>query len=166
MGSGKTTVGRMLAERLGMGFEDTDELIIKSEGRSIPDIFRDDGEAYFRKLETDLMKRLVDRSEFKGTVLSTGGGLPVAESNRPLLKEIGTVVYLRAKPECLRERVGNDPNRPLLASKDRLTKIRDMLAFRGPIYEECADIIIDTDELNAEETVDKIVISVNKSKSS
>ena len=88
------------------------------------------------------------------------------KNNRPLLKEVGTVVYLKAKPECLNARVGNDSNRPLLASEDRLLKIRDMLAFRGPIYEECADIIIDTDELDAGETVDKIIMSVNKSKSS
>ena len=166
MGSGKTTVGRMLAERLDMDFEDTDELIVKNEGRSIPDIFRDEGEAYFRRLETDLMKKLASDGELTDTVLSTGGGLPVDKNNRPLLKEVGTVVYLKAKPECLNTRVGNDSNRPLLASEDRLLKIRDMLAFRGPIYEECADIIIDTDELDAGETVDKIIMSVNKSKSS
>ena len=157
MGSGKTTVGKALAERLCMEFQDTDELIVKREGRSIPDIFGDDGEAYFRALETELLTELAGGEMDVKTVLSTGGGLPVDERNRHLLRKIGRVVYLRAEAQCLNLRIGNDTNRPLLASGDRLDKIRSMLKIRGPIYEECADIVIDTDELDIEETVDGII---------
>lgn len=153
MGSGKSTVGRIIADKLGMSFKDTDELIERSQGRSIPDIFKDNGEAYFRELENKLMTELSEEGSNTGTVLSTGGGLPVDERNRELLGKTGTVIYLKASPECLAERIGNDTGRPLLESGDRLLKIKDMLKFRGPIYEECADHILVTDKLNVEETV-------------
>lgn len=156
MGSGKTTVGRMIAKRLGFDFKDTDELITGLEGRSIPDIFKESGEPYFRDLETGVLGEIVKRGNDR-IVLSTGGGLPVAEKNRPLLKAAGTVVYLRASAQCLNERVGNDDNRPLLEARDRLARIQDMLRYRGPIYEECADIVIDTDSMSAEETVDAVL---------
>lgn len=157
MGSGKSTVGRMLAGKLDREFMDTDDLITENEGRSIPEIFRDSGEPYFRGLEYGLLKRLADEEPVKGIVLATGGGIPVDERNRALLKKTGTVIYLRSSAESLCERVGNDTNRPLLNAPDRLKKIREMLKYRGPLYEECADIIIDTDEMSAEETVDYIL---------
>ena len=157
MGSGKTTVGQELAARLDMRFEDTDELIVRREGRSIPDIFRDDGEAYFRELETNLLRELSEDRGVKNTVLSTGGGLPVDKRNRPLLKAVGCVVYLRASAECLCKRIGNDTNRPLLNTEDRLKKIHDMLDLRGPVYEDCADHIVDTDALSLEETVERVI---------
>ena len=157
MGSGKTTAGRLVAEKLGMELKDTDEMITIREGRSISDIFREDGEAYFRKLENVLLNELAGNGGLKGIVLSTGGGLPVDERNRPLLKSTGTVIYLKASARCLNERVGNDTGRPLLNTNDRLLKIESMLKERGPVYEACADHIINTETLSAEETADHII---------
>ena len=156
MGSGKTTVGRLLADALSCDFEDTDEMIVEREGRPISDIFEKEGEPYFRRLETDLLNELCDKGLSK-TVLSTGGGLPVAERNRSILKKIGKVVYLRAEAESLYMRVKEDKGRPLLETGDKLKKIREMLAVRGPIYEVTADFIIDTDHIDEEQTVKEIV---------
>lgn len=153
MGSGKSTVGRIIADKLDMTFKDTDELIERSQGRSIPDIFKDNGEAYFRELENKLMTELAKEGRDTGTVLSTGGGLPVDERNRELLKKTGTVIYLKASAECLAGRIGDDTGRPLLESGDRFLKIKEMLRFRGPVYEECADHILVTDGMSVEETV-------------
>ena len=170
MGSGKTTVGRLVAGKLAMELKDTDELITMKEGRSISDIFSNDGEAYFRELENRLLNELAKEGKLKDTVLSTGGGLPVDVRNRPLLKRIGTVIYLKASAASLNERVGDDTGRPLLDADDRLSRIEDMLKIRGPIYEECADHIIETDSLSIEETVTEVVRIVtswqDKSKSS
>ncbi len=156
MGSGKTTVGRLLADALSCDFEDTDVMIVEREGRPISDIFAEEGEPYFRQLETDLLNDIYDKGLSK-TVLSTGGGLPVTDRNRPILKKIGKVIYLRAEAESLYNRVKEDKGRPLLETGDKLKKIREMLALRGPIYEEAADIIIDTDHLDEEQTVKEIV---------
>ena len=156
MGSGKTTVGRLLADEYGMVFKDTDVLITEREGRSIPEIFAAEGEAYFRKLEHELVAELAEDDGDYRIILSTGGGLPVDERNRELLKKIGTVVYLRARAESLYERVKNDTGRPLLVTDDRLKRITGMLKERGPIYETAADVIIDTDELGAEDVVLRI----------
>ena len=157
MGSGKSTVGRIVADRLGMDFKDTDELIEKEEGRSIPDIFRDSGEPYFRELEYRLMTKIAGKGDMTGTVLSTGGGLPVDVRNRELLKRAGTVIYLKASCESLGKRIGDDMGRPLLESGDRLKKIRDMLGYREPIYAGCADHILVTDKLSVEETVQAVL---------
>lgn len=157
MGSGKTTAGIMIADRLNMEFKDTDEMITEFEGRSIPQIFSDDGETYFREVENRLITLLAGKDALKNTVLSTGGGLPVDKRNRPLLKDIGCVIYLRASAECLFKRIGDDTNRPILNTDDRLAKIKDMLKIRGPIYEACADRIIDTDALSIEETVKAVI---------
>ena len=156
MGSGKTTVGRLLAGVLSYDFEDTDNMIVEREGRPISDIFAKDGEPYFRRLETDRLNDLSNNG-LNGTVLSTGGGLPVDKKNRPILKKIGKVIYLRARAESLYMRLKEDKGRPLLETDDKLKKIREMLAVRGPIYEETADIIIDTDHIDEEQTAEVIV---------
>ncbi len=161
MGSGKTTVGRILAEKLEFDFADTDELIVSREGRQIPDIFEKDGEPYFRMLENGLIKDLIEE-EMSDTVLSTGGGLPVTEANRPLLKELGTVIYLKAGAESLYARVKEDKGRPLLNTDDKLKRIREMLDFRGPIYEETADFVIDTSDKDVDEVV-KEIVNISKS---
>ena len=153
MGSGKTTVGRLVAERLGLAFADTDEMIVMREGRSIPDIFREDGEAYFRKLEEELIAELSEDIGLMNTVLSTGGGIVLSPLNRKNLKKTGKVIYLRASAECLYDRVRNDTGRPLLDTEDVLTRIKEMLAVRSALYEEAADVILDTDGLDICQTV-------------
>ena len=153
MGSGKSTVGRMAAGRLCLDFADTDELIVKRENRSIPDIFKTDGESFFRKLETELLEELSGDKGIENTLLSTGGGIILTEGNRALLKQIGTVIYLRAEADTLYERVRNDTGRPLLSTGDVRGRIREMLKIRTPMYEDAADFIIDTDSLSVEQTV-------------
>ena len=161
MGSGKTTVGKLLAGELSLELKDTDAMIVSEQGRKIPNIFKEEGEPYFRDLEHKLLLKLYE-SGLKDTVLSTGGGLPMAESNRPLLKKIGTVIYLKGSPECLYERVRDDKGRPLLDTDDRLARIRDMLKVRGPVYEDVADHIIETDDLSPDQVV-KAIVNILKS---
>lgn len=155
MGSGKSTVGRLAAKRLGLSFADTDELIEGREKRSIPDIFAKDGESFFRRLETGLLKEL-SRDGLENTLLSTGGGIILAEENRTELKSIGTVIYLRAEADTLYERVRNDTGRPLLNTADVRGRIAGMLKIRAPLYEAASDHIIDTDGLSVEQTVSAV----------
>ena len=155
MGSGKSTVGRLAAKRLDMRFADTDELIAGREKRSIPDIFEKDGESFFRRLETGLLKEL-SRDGLENTLLSTGGGIILAEENRAELKNIGTVIYLRAEADTLYERVRNDTGRPLLNTGDVRGRIAGMLKMRAPLYEAAAAHIIDTDGLSVEQTVSAV----------
>lgn len=165
MGSGKTTVGFKLSYKLRTPVEDTDKIIENREGKSIKDIFAENGEAYFRALETQILQELTGRQYTR--IYSVGGGTPVKEENRKLLKECGTVVYLRNKPETIYERLKDDTTRPLLQCENPLEKIRELLASRKDAYEDCADIIIDTDEMSLEEVAeciaDKTVKKENKS---
>ena len=125
MGSGKTTLGLKLSYLLRMPVEDTDKLIERQEGRSITQIFADDGESYFRELETELLRKCGEQKYER--ILSVGGGTPVNPVNRPLLHQCGTVVYLRVSPEVVYERLKNDTTRPLLQCEDPLTRIRELL---------------------------------------
>ena len=172
MGAGKSSVGRILAKRLGYEYADTDEMIVSREGRSINDIFRDSGEEYFRDLETGLVRELSENVGERRLVLSTGGGLPVRECNRSYLKKIGTVVYLRADEETLAGRIRNASDRPLLNNNktagteesfdrsaqdtdytEKKIRIRRLLESRGRIYEDTSDYIIDTVGLSLNEVV-------------
>lgn len=150
MGAGKTTVGRLLSQQYGMAFFDTDTMIEEQEKRSISDIFAKDGEERFRDMETELLKRL-KREGLSGAVLSVGGGLPLREENRRLLKELGTVFYLMAEKETIVERVSGSDDRPLLQGGELLAKVENMLAVRGPFYEQAADRRIATDGRTASE---------------
>ena len=115
-------------------------MIERQEGRSITQIFADDGESYFRELETELLRKCGEQKYER--ILSVGGGTPVNPVNRPLLHQCGTVVYLRVSPEVVYERLKNDTTRPLLQCEDPLTRIRELLEIRDKIYAECADIIL------------------------
>lgn len=144
MGSGKTSVGEYLAERLGFQFCDTDRLIEQKAGDTINHIFAVHGEEYFRSLETDLLKEL--KPVLEHTVLSTGGGLPLREVNSNLLKEMGYVVYLKASKQTTLERLAGDTTRPLLQGEDREQKVEKLLTGRIPIYEKAAHEVIVTDD--------------------
>lgn len=154
MGSGKSTVGIRLSYRMRRVVEDTDKLIEKKQGRKISDIFAQEGEAYFRELETDMLKELI--SKLQGYIISVGGGTPVREENRSLLKQLGKVIYLRIQPETVYERLKNDTTRPLLQCENPLERIQSLLESRKEAYEGCADVIIDVDGLTVEEIVEKI----------
>lgn len=160
MGSGKSTVGIKLSYRLRHAMEDTDKLIEKEEGRTISEIFATDGEAYFRNLETECLKKLIQTANQK--IISVGGGLPIREENHALLKKLGTVVYLRAKAETIYERVKHDTSRPLLQGDDPKGKIQTLMAQRADIYEKASDVIIDVDDKDFDTIIDEIVRAVSE----
>ena len=141
MGTGKTSVGRLVAEQLHFDFLDTDELIQSHTGRSITDIFATDGEPAFRALEQQVVAELATRER---TVIATGGGLPANPENLASLKTHALVVCLWASPEKIWERVRNQTHRPLLHDADPQKKIRELLAAREPFYKQ-ADVLINTD---------------------
>lgn len=142
MGCGKTTISRQLSNWMGVPVMDTDEMIVKEQGKSINDIFADQGEEAFRDMETELIERLLGQNQGM-YILSVGGGLPLREKNMNILKTLGTVVYLKAEPEVIYNRVCNDTSRPLLKGEDLMSKINNMLKLRGPLYERCAGITIE-----------------------
>ena len=141
MGAGKTTVGRLLARRLKLRFIDADQELERRCGVKVPLIFDIEGEAGFRSREAHLLEEL---TALDGVVLGTGGGAVLAEENRRRLAARGTVVYLRAAPEDLYERVKHDRNRPLLATGDPLERLRQIHAQRDSLYRGIADVVVDT----------------------
>ncbi|MDO5403214.1 MAG: shikimate kinase [Eubacteriales bacterium] len=149
MGSGKTTFGRWLKINKKYGFCDTDQYIEKQQQKKIKEIFADDGEKAFRDMETQALKELIGTLE--NTVISVGGGLPVRKENTRLLKELGTVVYLKTSAEVLLKRLKSDKDRPLLAGGNIKEKIESLMQAREDIYLAAADIVIDTDNLSFEE---------------
>ena len=150
MGSGKTSVGVKLSYRLKVAVEDTDKLIERRENKSVSDIFADSGEAYFRRKETELLQELAEKRQGL-RIYSVGGGMPVNPVNRLLLKRLGTVVWLRVKPETVYERLKGDTTRPLLQCEDPLGKIRELMDARREAYAACADIVVDVDDAGIEE---------------
>ena len=141
MGAGKTTVGRILARRMGRRFIDSDEEIEARCGVRIPLIFEIEGEAGFRARECGVIEELTG---LEGIVLATGGGAVLAPENRRVLAGRGTVVYLRAFPADLLRRVRNDRNRPLMMTPDPLGRLVELFEKRDPLYREVADVVVET----------------------
>ena len=155
MGSGKTTVGKVLADFLGCPFMDLDDLVVKKAGKSIPDIFAQDGEPAFRELEAQVLRKTVAKYAESAAVLALGGGAVLAPASAALLREKTVCIYLRANLETLLARLeGETAGRPLADAS-----LADRLASREPIYEETAHVIIDTDGLSPDEVADEIIIS-------
>ena len=155
MGAGKSTVGKKLAESCGCTFIDTDEWIEREQNRKISDIFEKDGEKAFRDMETDLLKRLQNSEE--EFILSIGGGMPVREENRELLRNLGIVVYLKTTKEEIIRRVSGDVNRPLLQGGALEEKVTALMNAREHIYQETAHREVLTDGKNPIELVDEIM---------
>ena len=154
MGTGKTSVGRHVAEQIGFEFIDTDELIQADTGRTIADIFARDGEPAFRALEKQLVRKLSLREK---VLIATGGGLPTNAENLAALKSFALVICLWASPEKIWERVKNQSHRPLLHDADPQKKIRELLAVREPFYRQ-ADVLINTDLRSVREAAQQIVL--------
>jgi shikimate kinase len=152
MGSGKTTVGKLLAQDLDKDFIDTDELIENQLQKSINDVFQLDGEQYFRKVESEIIKKV---SLTTNKVISTGGGSVENVDNLDNLKGNGIVFYLKTSPEELFNRIKNDTNRPLLKNDDPLDILKKLLAKREEFY-NLADFIIDTSGKQICEIVNEI----------
>ena len=155
MGSGKTTVGKVLADFLGCPFFDLDDLVVKKAGKSIPDVFAQDGEPAFRQLEARVLRQMVEKYAENTVVLALGGGAVLAPASAALLQEKTVCIYLRATLETLLARLeGETAGRPL-ADADRAARRAD----RTPVYEQTAHVVIDTDGLSPEEIADEIIIS-------
>jgi len=157
MGTGKSAVGRRLAERLGVPFLDLDDLIERSAGMTISDIFAREGEAGFRRREREVIASLAGR---QGCVIATGGGAVLDPENLRALKEGGLIVCLRAEPETILRRVGAQTQRPLLQTPDRMARIRELLDQRAPAYES-ADLSVDTTARDVDEIVEQIISRAN-----
>jgi shikimate kinase len=158
--TGKSKVGRTVAQRLGWAFVDTDDVIVEMAGQSIPDIFAQDGEDRFRELEREALIRACAR---KRTVIATGGGAILFEENRALMQERGWVVCLEAKPATIYQRLKEaeargepDVVRPLLAGPDPLERITWLKEIRQPYY-AIADWTVHTDLLTHEQVVEEIL---------
>lgn len=156
-GSGKTSVGQILAVRTGRRFFDTDLLIEKNCGNSVAQIFSSHGEAYFRQLESNLLEEIA-QNQWTEVILATGGGIVVTPGNIERLAAIGQVVCLLADPSCLADRLGSDQSRPLLQSGDHEGKVKrlsNLIESRMPFYLR-AMYTIETGQLTPEEVAKKV----------
>ena len=146
MGSGKTTMGRVLAKHLGKVFVDSDEEIIKRTGVTIPHIFDIEGETGFRQREAAAIRELVGRDNM---VLATGGGAVLEEQNRAMLQQNGIVIYLKASVHDLWQRTRHDRNRPLLQTDNPHAKLNELFQLRDPLYRQMSDIVVQSGRQNA-----------------
>lgn len=153
MGCGKSSIGRRLSERLKMPLIDLDDIIVEQAGMSIPDIFAQQGEEAFRDMESTALAEYIGYR----AVLASGGGVVLRETNRRLLKANPPVIWLKASPEFLANRIAGDSNRPLLANQNALQKLTVLAAERYPLYEACADLVIKRDRMEKEEIAERIV---------
>lgn len=158
MGTGKSTIGRELSKELGYPVLDTDNRIVADAGRSIPDIFEEEGEECFRDLETELLQDLLRQSAHKN-IISTGGGIILREENRRLLRELGYVVWLVARPDTIIERTSRNRDRPLLNNENPAETVRALLEERTPLYRETAHLTLETTDLTFSEITTGIIES-------
>jgi shikimate kinase len=159
MGAGKTSVGRQLAERLGVSVVDTDEMIEQKVGKSINEIFAEEGEAVFRKYERELLQTL----PLENIVITTGGGMVIQKENRDWMKQHGIVIYLHCEPEEILRRLASDETRPLLKQRNKQEQIKRLLTERLPYYQE-AHFTINTTNKTIPEIVDDIVTMLKQYK--
>lgn len=153
MGSGKSTVGRILADRLEAGFVDTDCLVEERTGKSIQRLFTEEGESKFRDIEARAVESVCSRD---GQVISAGGGAILRAENVQCLKRNGRIVYLRLSEAELFKRTRRLRGRPLLEGADRKGRVRDLLLARRDLYEGAADAIVDAGEMTPRQTADAI----------
>lgn len=158
-GSGKSTVGKLLGERLGREFIDCDDFIEKRTHLTIREIFERHGESHFRTLESDAIAEL---AKLDGKIVATGGGAVLKYQNMQVFKRAGGLVFfLKVDPETAFERIKGDPGtrsrRPALTDKDPFTEIREQITLRAPYYLQAADIVVPVDGRTAADVVDEIV---------
>ncbi len=156
MGSGKSTVGRELQQRLGYPLVDMDQTIEERAGKTISAIFGDEGEAAFRGMETALLRELND-SDAPRRIISTGGGVVGRAENRTLLRDLGYVVWLCAPADVILERTAKNRSRPLLQTEDPAAMINALMEERRPLYEETAHLKLETSGLCSHEVATGIL---------
>lgn len=159
MGAGKSTIGRQLAEALGLEFADTDLEIQQRTGVDIPTVFDFEGEAGFRCREKQVIDELTQRDR---VVLATGGGAVLDDDNRRRLRERGLTIYLRSSPEQQFARTRHDRNRPLLQTEDPLARLRELMQQREPLYRETADWVVSTQGRSAQAAARDILKRLKK----
>lgn len=159
MGAGKTTIGKALAARMKRRFVDTDRLLTERTGVPVSTIFEIEGETGFRRRESDVLHELVREP---GCIIATGGGAILREESRRLMHDSGIVVYLRARPEHLWERLRHDTTRPLLATPDPRATLEALLAARDPLYRECAHLVVDTGLQSAASLVGRVAAALER----
>lgn len=155
MGSGKTSLGIKLSYQMKRTLIDTDKWIEQKQKMTVSEIFASFGEEAFRQMETECLKKLIKTADRQ--IISVGGGLPMREENHGLLKELGRVVYLKVTPEVVYERLKNDTTRPLLQVENPMERIRTLLAVRAPVYERCADVIVEVSDKSFEKIIEQIL---------
>ncbi len=158
-GTGKSTLGRLLAERLGWQFIDVDDQVEEQAGRSIADIFATDGEESFRDLEEEVVAKLCETDQ---VIIGLGGGSILREASRNRVKEAGPVIYLTASAEELALRIDHDATsesrRPSLTqNEDLLAEVKEVLKHRKPLYEECATITVSTQDWSPDALADEVL---------
>ncbi len=153
MGAGKSSVGRVLARRLGAEFVDLDARIEAAAGKSVSEIFASQGEEVFREMEKEAIG---DAVSVPGRVVAAGGGAFLDPANRALLKGYAPVIFLDASPETVIARLSRDASRPLLRGGDRETRVRDLMARRRPAYAQ-ADAAVTTDGLTVFQVAGRVI---------
>ncbi len=157
-GSGKSTVGRQLARRIGVPFVDLDHHLERTIGTTIRSYFETEGEARFRDLESEVLAEVI--SQPGGLVLSTGGGAVLRPANRDALRQLGNVIYLRASPEEIYKRVKHDKTRPLLQGGNPMLKLRELYAQRDALYRETAQYVIETGRPSVSTLVNMVMMQL------
>ena len=160
MGAGKSTVGKVLAKKLGRRFLDADHVIEERCGVKIPVIFEMEGEGGFRKREAQAIEEITNE---QGIVLATGGGAVLLPENRLALKERGTIIYLHANPIELWHRTKGGEGRPLLRNGDARKILENLYAIRDPLYREIADYVIETGKPSVNQLVNTLIMQLDLS---
>lgn len=158
MGTGKTTISRKLQEKLKFSLYDTDAMIVEQEGMRIPEIFEKKGEAYFRQLETGVIKKF---EEMEKCIVSCGGGLPLNRENVAYMRHCGTIVLLQATPQTVFEHVRYGKERPILNGNMNVEYIEMLMKRRESAYQYAADVTIVTDGKELEEITEEIIQRLN-----
>lgn len=159
MGSGKSSIGRLIAGRLGFQFVDTDAVVVERAGMDIPKVFARHGEAHFRKLETAVLESMAMRDR---CVISTGGGVIVRPGNRTLLRRLGFVVWLTASEEVIYQRVSRNKRRPLLQTENPRETVAKLLESREPAYAETAQFRLDTTVMSRAAAADVVIAEARR----
>ena len=163
MGTGKTVVGKVLAEKLDKEFVELDALIERKAGKTIPELFHQNGEIAFRDLEIEATKEVSGK---KDVIIACGGGVVLNKINIDRLKKESLIVYLKASPRVILKRTSSDTNeRPLLKADNKALAVKELLKFRQPFYERVVDITIDTSKLDINSVVEQIVAKVKANES-